>query len=370
MDVKGRNEHVDQQETRHRPRKKADRQEPAAHEFGQDDSRSEQPCERHLLVEPAHEATHIRHLVPAVSKSERDSKKKTDHEECKIRAWRIQQSLEKVHKEGRANIRAQNISELKGFAEVLPENVRSAMVWSKWHLGWPWFCLGSGLALFVVIFCTNSARSRPGISRWWDPVWLSWLVVPMLMVHMFEEYGIDVLGRTYLLPETICKTFGYPPYPDCPTPTAHYPLLNLGFALASAPLAAFFARRNLVIGLSVYGMLIFNGIGHVAGTLAGGLQGGSGVLTGALFFIPSFFWMVYVVLKSHELTATALAVSVSGGIIAHILLVLVLALQKVGLYGPTGVLTFDLVVIATPLLVSWTGSRFLAPMTARTHAVV
>jgi transposase-like zinc-binding protein len=66
------------------------------------------------------------------------------------------------------------------------------------------------------------------VSRWRDPVWLAWLAVPMLMVHMFEEYGFDVLGRTYDFPDGICRNLGYEPYPGCPIPPAHYPLVNLG----------------------------------------------------------------------------------------------------------------------------------------------
>jgi len=50
-------------------------------------------------------------------------------------------------------------------------------VWSKWDLGWPWLCLGGGLALFAVLFTTNAARSTLTVSRWRDPVWLAWLTV-------------------------------------------------------------------------------------------------------------------------------------------------------------------------------------------------
>ena len=107
------------------------------------------------------------------------------------------------------------------------------MVWSRLDLGWPWFCLGGAVALFAVMFSTNAARSKPNVPRWRDPVWLAWLVVPMLMVHMFEEYGFDLLGRTYFLPDTVCKNLGYPSYPDCPIPIAHYPLVNLGIAWVS-----------------------------------------------------------------------------------------------------------------------------------------
>jgi len=238
------------------------------------------------------------------------------------------------------------------------------MVWSNSHLGWPWLCLGGSLVLFAVMFATNATRGSATGSRWWDPVWLAWLAVAMLMVHMFEEYGFDLLGRTYDLPDAVCKNLGYPTYPDCPIPIAHYPLVNLGIAWVTAPLAALLARRNLVIGLSWYGLLIFNGTLHVVGTIALGAAVAGGVLTAGLLFIPSFFWMIYAVLKSRAMSGKALAVSVSGGIVAHILLAAVYGGLKAGVYGATGVLVFDVVVIATPVLVGWLGGKLLGPIAA------
>jgi hypothetical protein len=73
--------------------------------------------------------------------------------------------------------------------------------------------MGGGLVFFTVMLCTHTMRSQFAVSRWRDPVWLSWLAVPMLMVHMFEEYGFDVLGRTYFFPDMLCKNLGFPPNP-------------------------------------------------------------------------------------------------------------------------------------------------------------
>ena len=240
------------------------------------------------------------------------------------------------------------------------------MVWSKWDLGWPWLCLGGGLVLFTVLLCTNAGRSKPAVSRWRDPVWLAWLVVPMLMVHMFEEYAFDILGRTYILADTICKGLGYPPYPDCPLPTPHYPLLNLSVAWVTAPIAAVLARRNLVIGLTFYGLLVVNGVGHLGGTLAMGLEGGTGVVTGTLFFIASFFWMIYVVLKSGVMSGKALAISISGGVIGHALIPVVFGLFKAGVIGTWGVYVGDVVIVTIPLVVGWIGSKLLGPSAAKT----
>ena len=59
---------------------------------------------------------------------------------------------------------------------------------------------------------------------------------------------------------------------------------------------------------------------HVVATIATGAGGAGGVLTGGLFFIPAFCWMIYAVMKSGAMSGKALAVSVSAGIVAHVLL--------------------------------------------------
>jgi hypothetical protein len=73
--------------------------------------------------------------------------------------------------------------------------------------------------------------------------------------------------RTYDLPDMVCQNLGYLPYPQCPIPVAHYPVVNLGIAWVAAPLAAIIARRNLIIGLSWYGLLMCNGTLHVVAAL-------------------------------------------------------------------------------------------------------
>jgi hypothetical protein len=56
----------------------------------------------------------------------------------------------------------------------------------------------------------------------------------------------------------------------------------------TAPLAALLARRNLVIGLGWYGLLIFNGTLHVVATFAIGAAGAGGVLTRGCYSFPAF----------------------------------------------------------------------------------
>ena len=44
------------------------------------------------------------------------------------------------------------------------------------------------------------------------------------------------------------------------------------------------------------------------------------------------------------------------------MLIAAMGLQKAGLYGATGVLVFDLIVIASAPVIGWVGSKFLGPV--------
>lgn len=218
--------------------------------------------------------------------------------------------------------------------------------------------LGAAIVLLAMLFMTNTMRSYSAGSRWRDPVWLAWLVVPIYMLHQFEEYAYDVLGRTNLIPDTVCAAQGYAPYPACPFPTAHYALVNIALVWVAAPLAAWLARHNTIIGLTFYGFVIFNGVLHVVTALTGGPKALPGIVTGVLLFIPTFCWMVYASLKSGAVTAKGLAISLSGGVIAHVLLGLTYFLFKTGFVAKPGMLALDILTAVLPILIAGVGSRF------------
>lgn len=235
------------------------------------------------------------------------------------------------------------------------------MSWSRWAIGWPYIGLGGAIVLLLVMFCTRAMRSDMAVSRWRDPVWLAWLVVPMYLLHVFEEYAYDVLGRSNVIIAGVCQAQGYPPYPDCPIPLAHFATVNISLVWVGAPLAALLCRRNPVVGLSFYGFVIFNGLLHVVTGIVGGKDSLPGVVTGTLLFLPSFFWMVYVVLSSGLLSKKALAISLSGGVLAHIYLGASYGLFKSGAIGPAGMIVIDALIAFAPIVVAWAGSHWLGP---------
>ncbi|HEY2559803.1 MAG TPA: HXXEE domain-containing protein [Caldimonas sp.] len=232
------------------------------------------------------------------------------------------------------------------------------MVWSKWDLGWPWMGLGAALVILVLMFATDVMRSRTAVSRWWDPVWLSWLAVPMYLLHIFEEYSHDVLGRVYFIVGGVCAAQGYPPYPDCPIPTLHYPLVNIALVWVAAPIAAYLSRRNIVIGLTFFGFILFNGVFHIVTVLLQGSDAYPGVVTGILLFVPISLWVIYVCLKSGVMNAKALAVSYAGGIAGHLGLVLTYSIFN-ATGSPAAMFAADIGCVSLPFLVAGLGSKLL-----------
>jgi hypothetical protein len=224
--------------------------------------------------------------------------------------------------------------------------------------------LGAALVMLVLLFATNLMRSNSTDSRWWDPVWLAWLTVPMYLLHVFEEYSHDILGRVYFIADNVCQAQGYSVYPDCPIPTAHYPLVNIALVWVAAPLAAWLSKRNLVIGLTFYGLILFNGILHVATGLTMGSDAYPGMVTGSLLFIPITLWMIYACLKSHVMTAKAIAISLAGGIVGHIVLGLSYLVFK--LSGSAAVMfMMDVACVTIPFLIAGLGSKLLLTQVPR-----
>jgi hypothetical protein len=81
--------------------------------------------------------------------------------------------------------------------------------------------------LLLLLFATNVLRNDLRISRWRDPVWLSWLAPAVYMIHQFEEYGIDARGIRFAFPDLLCVSVWMSPYPECSVPPAFFVAVNI-----------------------------------------------------------------------------------------------------------------------------------------------
>ena len=95
----------------------------------------------------------------------------------------------------------------------------------------------------------------------------------------------------------IAQKLGYPQYPDCPIPLAFYPVVNIALMWFGSPLAAYLSRRNVLLGLSFWGLIFANGLVHTVGGIMAGAYN-TGLWTAAFLFIPLSIWVLYAIRDS------------------------------------------------------------------------
>lgn len=236
---------------------------------------------------------------------------------------------------------------------------------TEWFLTvWPFIGIGGATVMFAVLLTTDTFRSSASLSRWRDPAWLAWLAVPLYWVHQFEEYSLPVLGFDYSIQEMICQKIGFEPYPACPIPLTFYPVVNIALMWFGAPLAAYFFKRNVLIGLSFWGLLCANGFVHTIGGIAEGTYN-TGLLSAALLFIPISIWVIYVSAILGPYSGKVVGAAYSAGAVVHALLFMGYWLYKAGLFGNAGLLVYAALIGFMPIVLAAAASLFFKPESLR-----
>ena len=99
-------------------------------------------------------------------------------------------------------------------------------------------------------------------------------------------------------------------------PPAFYLAVNISLIWIAAPIAALLKRKHPLVGFIFYGLLITNGITHVAPMILG--RGYSpGTLSAILLFFPGFFWTAHACFGPGRISYKGLAVIVASGDACH-----------------------------------------------------
>ena len=131
-----------------------------------------------------------------------------------------------------------------------------------------------------------------------------------------------------------------------------------------APLAAYLFRRNVLIGLSFWGLLFANGLVHTAGGIATGAYN-TGLWTAAFLFVPLSIWVIYAVAIRGPYSGKVVGAAYAAGALTHVLLFAGYGLFKNGVFGSTGLLVFAAVIGFTPIILAAIASRFFKPESLR-----
>ena len=231
----------------------------------------------------------------------------------------------------------------------MPEHVNLNTHW--FYTVWPFIGIGGAIVMVGVLLMTDAFRGNLAVSRWRDPYWLGWLAAPLYWIHQFEEYSLQTVGLDYSIQDMIAQKLGYPKYPDCPIPLAFYPVVNIALMWFGALLAAYLGKRNVLIGLCFWGLLLANGIVHTLGTIMERSYN-TGVLSGAFLFIPFSLWVLYASTIRGPYSGKVVAASFVAGALTHVFLFVGYGLYKAEVIGNTGLLVHGVVIGFTPLILA------------------
>jgi hypothetical protein len=230
--------------------------------------------------------------------------------------------------------------------------------WTWFDIAWPWIGLGAAIIILALLLLTNVFISNTQVSRWRDFLWLSWLALPIYMIHEFEEYGIDFLGNKHAFPDALCLNLSLGSYPKCPIPHDFYLYVNISLVWFVAVLTIMLSRKNPFVGFGLYSVIISNGIAHIVIFLLR-QQYNPGLFSAVIIFLPSFFWLSQSCFGKARFPGRGIAVLVGTGIILHVILILSLFAfidQKIS----GMVLNFIQVMNAsTIVLLPWLGGKLL-----------
>lgn len=230
--------------------------------------------------------------------------------------------------------------------------------WAWFDITWPWIGLGFAILILILLFATNFLRYNFQISRWRDAVWLSWFAVPIYMLHQFEEYGIDLLGRKHAFPTDLCNNLSLGNYPSCIIPHDYFLYVNISLVWFIAVLNAKFSSKNTFVGLGLYSVLISNAIVHLIGAVAA-KNYNPGLFTAIVIFLPSFYWLCKALFGQGGFAKKGISILIATGVILHIILISSLVAFTNQKINGTTLNIIQLINATTIIVVPWLGDRFL-----------
>jgi uncharacterized protein with HXXEE motif len=131
-----------------------------------------------------------------------------------------------------------------------------------------------------------------------------------------------------------------------------------------APLAAYFFRRNVLIGLSFWGLLFANGFVHTLGGITEGAYN-TGLWSAVFLFVPFSIWVIYVSAIRGPYSGWVVTVAYAAGFVTHALLFMGYGLYKAHIFGDGGLLAYAALVGFMPIILAAIASKFFKPESLR-----
>jgi hypothetical protein len=144
-------------------------------------------------------------------------------------------------------------------------------------------------------------------------------MLPIYMLHQFEEHGVDLLGRRYHFLIEMCGMLGHPSLAWCPAGRAFNFAVNVCGVWLTGLCAILWRRKNPMVGACAFGIPLVNGVVHLGPALSRGAYN-SGLLTGVLVFLPLGVWVLRAFMRAGLLERRGVIWVIVSGIGVHAVL--------------------------------------------------
>ncbi|MEM7348673.1 MAG: HXXEE domain-containing protein, partial [Chloroflexota bacterium] len=193
------------------------------------------------------------------------------------------------------------------------------------YLQYSWPILGLGGAIFIglMLFNHQSADTHERLSRY------HWILLLIYLLHQFEEHGVDLYGRIYYFhtfSHVMLEGRGLELTPDA--------ILRINTIVVwFAFLLAIWGGRQLIWpGLVAAGLVLCNGLFHIAGGIGFGVYN-PGLASAIVLFLPIAFLYFRFVNRQLDVSGRAIVGGIAFGVLGHAMLPVV-----IGLNAPMGLL--------------------------------
>lgn len=174
---------------------------------------------------------------------------------------------------------------------------------------WPIFGLPLGGALLAHHLISNPAGTDLTSARN-----LLAALLPIYMVHQFEEHGYDLKGESFAFQKHMARSLGYTDLGEFPATRAWVTAVNVGFAWTYGAISFYNADKDPLLSVPFNGFVLVNGILHIVTFLKEGKTYNPGLVTAVTLLLPLALYSYSKAAVNNSLVT----LSVVMGLAAHV----------------------------------------------------
>ncbi len=158
-----------------------------------------------------------------------------------------------------------------------------------------------------------------------DPKLLGWTLLPVYMIHQFEEHYIDLKGEKYAFQKYFCNFLGYTNIDECPGDKEFIFSVNVPGLYTAGILAGLLNNIKPIVAGGFAAVILINAIAHILTSIKQ-KKYNPGILTSLVLFIPVSLYYFYEMKKQNKLSNADIGISLFIGILYHLVILLSLKL--------------------------------------------